>query len=204
MFWSSSFRPPLPSWRRRNRQPTSSQPAIRRCSHEHTRTFLLEEKTTHSVPCKSLWKNQYLEKRGESCGSRPLQANRQFPFILTEAFNVLLFLWQRLTAHVHVWHWVNRGGWSAGLSSAGLKLEDHQSRHCGLDHSQHSSADMLYFYNEECLKVLHHIDGSLYRSSIVILMALAHSCNNVPPPFKVIMSKLYIASSVIAANNCLF
>lgn len=74
----------------------------------------------------------------------------------------------------------------------------------GLDRSQHSSADMLYFYNEERLKVLHHIDASLYRSSIVILTALAHSCNNDPPPFKVIMSKLYIASSVIARNNRLF
>lgn len=74
----------------------------------------------------------------------------------------------------------------------------------GLDHSQHSSADMVYFYNEGRLKVLHHIDASLYRSSIVILTALAHSCNSVPPPFKVIMSKLYIASSVIATNNRLF
>lgn len=74
----------------------------------------------------------------------------------------------------------------------------------GLDHSQHSSADMLYFYNEEHLKVLHHIDASLYRSSIVILTALVHSCNNVPPSFKVIMSKLYIASSVITTNNRLF
>lgn len=109
MFWSSSFRPPLLSWRRRNRQPTSSQPAIRRCSHEPTRTIILEEKTTHSLPCKSLRKSRYLEKRGESRGPRPLQANRQFPFILIEAFNVLLFLWRRLSAHVHVWRWLNRG-----------------------------------------------------------------------------------------------
>lgn len=147
----------------------------------------LEQKTARSLKCKSLRKRQYSDKI--VLGAQPLQVDREFPFIRTDAFKVLLFFWEHPSAHTLVWQVVKYrpSSWQTVYQQVFLQLAwtwkiiSHKScvtHVCSPDHSQQFWANMLYFFIQEPSEgtTSHWCDPS---SSIVILKALAHSYNSI-------------------------